>query len=179
VACRHATLLRVLCQTAENSAYRNADHVVSMLPKVHGHMAAHGLDLRKLAIVPNGTTLDEWQGEPQPLRDDGGRLTGRGPSQGRHHRRLCGGRWASRIRWTRCWMRRALLRDEKIHFVLVGDGHLRERLQERIAQLQLPQVSLWPPIRRRRYLRCWPPPTSPGLVGSVSRSTASASRRTS
>jgi hypothetical protein len=26
--------------------------------------------LQKLTIVPNGITLDEWQGTPAPLRDD-------------------------------------------------------------------------------------------------------------
>ncbi len=59
-----------LVQAAENAAYRDADAVVSMLPKVHEHMAAHGLDLRKLHIVPNGISLDEWQAAPPPLRED-------------------------------------------------------------------------------------------------------------
>ena len=60
----------MLCQAAENYAYRHADVVVSMLPKVAGHMQAHGLDLRKLHIVPNGIALEEWQGDPAPLRED-------------------------------------------------------------------------------------------------------------
>ncbi len=51
----------MLCQKAENDAYRDADVVVSMLPKVADHMRAHGLDLRKLHIVPNGVALDEWE----------------------------------------------------------------------------------------------------------------------
>ena len=46
------------------------DVVVSMLPKVHAHMAGRGLDLRKLHIVPNGIALDDWQASPQPLRED-------------------------------------------------------------------------------------------------------------
>ncbi|MFZ5543196.1 MAG: glycosyltransferase, partial [Pseudomonadota bacterium] len=48
----------LLCQWAEDAAYRDADVVVSMLPKVHDHMASRGLDLKKLHIVPNGITLD-------------------------------------------------------------------------------------------------------------------------
>ena len=39
----------LLCQKAENDAYRDADVVVSMLPKVQQHMAAHGLDLAQAA----------------------------------------------------------------------------------------------------------------------------------
>ena len=57
----------MLCQKAENDAYRDADAVVSMLPKVHQHMAAHGLDLKRLHIVPNGITLDEWSEQGEPL----------------------------------------------------------------------------------------------------------------
>ena len=49
-----------LCQRAEDAACRDADVVVSMLPKVAEHLAAHGLDLRKLHIVPNGIAVDEW-----------------------------------------------------------------------------------------------------------------------
>ena len=51
---RHPFIL--LCQKAENDACRDADVVVSMLPKVAEHLQAHGLDLRKLRIVPNGIT---------------------------------------------------------------------------------------------------------------------------
>lgn len=35
--------------------------VVSILPKVHEHMKAHGLDLKKLHIIPNGIVEEEWQ----------------------------------------------------------------------------------------------------------------------
>lgn len=48
-----------LCQAAETTLHRHADVVVSMLPKVYDHMQAHGLDLRKLYIVPNGIALEE------------------------------------------------------------------------------------------------------------------------
>src|SRR6478736_1173117 len=57
----------LLCQRAENDAYRDADVVVSMLPKVQQHMSSHGLDLNKLHIVPNGISLDEWEGETEAL----------------------------------------------------------------------------------------------------------------
>ena len=50
----------LLCQAAENYAYKHADVVVSMLPKVHDHMQKHGLDLKKLVIVPNGIVENDW-----------------------------------------------------------------------------------------------------------------------
>ena len=49
------------CQLAENTAYKKSDAVVSILPKVHEHMKAHGLDLKKLHIIPNGIVEEEWQ----------------------------------------------------------------------------------------------------------------------
>ena len=36
-----------------------------MLPKVHEHMAAHGLDLRGCTIVPNGIAPEEWAAAPR------------------------------------------------------------------------------------------------------------------
>ena len=135
----------VLCQAAENAAYRDADHVVSMLPKVHDHMAAHGLDLHKLAIVPNGITLDEWQGAPPPLRDDvAGALTAA---------RRAGativayaGSMGEPNSLDTLLDAAVLLKDEHFRFVLIGDGHLRGRLQQRIDTLQMSTVNLLPPI---------------------------------
>ena len=78
-----------LVQAAEDAAYRDADVVVSMLPKVHDYMASRGLDLRKLHIVPNGIALDDWQQAPQPLREDVTPRAGWGARSRPHGRRLC------------------------------------------------------------------------------------------
>ena len=50
----------MVAQAAENHAYRNADGVVSMLPKVQEHVALHGLPLHRLHIVPNGIPAVDW-----------------------------------------------------------------------------------------------------------------------
>lgn len=57
----------ILLQIAENYAYRNADEVVSMLPKVREHMENHGMAANKLKIVQNGIDPNEWVGKLQPL----------------------------------------------------------------------------------------------------------------
>jgi putative glycosyltransferase len=49
-----------LCQKAENDCYQYSDAVVSILPNVHEHVMAHGLDIKKLYIVPNGIVEEEW-----------------------------------------------------------------------------------------------------------------------
>lgn len=132
-----------LCQAAEDAAYRDADVVVSMLPKVHAHMAAHGLDLRKLAIVPNGIAPEEWQGAPAPLRDDVAAALDRRPG-----RTLVGyaGSMGRPNALDTLLDAAALLRAEPIDFVLVGDGHERARLARRIEAEALRNVVLLEPI---------------------------------
>ena len=134
-----------LCQKAENDAYRDADVVVSMLPKVAEHMRAHGLDLRKLHIVPNGVALDEWQGDAAPLAPEpavrlaalkaGGRtIVGYAGSHGLPN--------ALDVLLDAA----ALLQDSTISFVLVGDGHEKARLAQRVRDEGLANVALLAPI---------------------------------
>ena len=138
----------LICQSAEDSAYRRSDVVVSMLPKVQAHVARRGLDLKKLHIVPNGISPEEWKGTPDPLRQDVeqaidaarrevGVVVGYAGSMGEPNaldvlldamRLLQGGP------------------GRPLHLVMVGDGHLREHLARRIAAEGLARVRLLPPI---------------------------------
>jgi glycosyltransferase involved in cell wall biosynthesis len=134
-----------LCQAAEDAAYRDADVVVSMLPKVHGHMAAHGLDLHKLHIVPNGITPDEWQGQPPPLREDVAAAIATQRATGRTVVGYAGSMGLPNALDVLLDAARALQR-EPLAFVLVGDGHERARLAQRVLAEGLTQVTLLPPI---------------------------------
>ncbi|MBK6470877.1 MAG: glycosyltransferase family 4 protein [Betaproteobacteria bacterium] len=135
----------LLCQAAENAAYRDADVVVSMLPKVQGHMAAHGLDLKKLHIVPNGITLDEWQGTPPPLRDD---VSAALAAAAAAHGTVVGyaGSMGAPNALDTLLDASALLREEPFRFVLVGSGHEQARLAQRVADEGLTNVTFLPPI---------------------------------
>ena len=134
-----------LCQAAEDAAYRDADVVVSMLPKVQGHMADHGLDLSKLHIVPNGITPEDWQHQAAPLRDD----VARGSAEQRAAGRTVVG-YAGSMGLPNALDvlldAAALLRDQPLAIVMVGDGHERARLKQRVADQGLTQVTLLPPI---------------------------------
>ena len=126
----------VLCQAAENYAYKHADVVVSMLPKVADHMQSHGLALRKLHIVPNGIALDEWQGAPPALRDDVAQHIATQKAAGYTVVGYAGSHGTPNALDV---MQQAavLLKDKPFSFVLVGDGHEKPALQQQAQALGL------------------------------------------
>ena len=140
---RHPFIM--LCQKAENDACRDADVVVSMLPKVADHLHAHGLDLRKLHIVPNGIDLDEWQGLGTPLRED---VAAHLKAQRDAGRTIVGyaGSHGLPNALDVLLDAAALLRNEPIAFVLLGDGLEKPRLAQRVRAEGLARVALFDPI---------------------------------
>ena len=138
-----------LCQAAEDAAYRDADLVVSMLPKVQVHMASHGLDLAKLGIVPNGITPDEWPapgqgGLPAP-REDVAQAIAAQRAAGRTVVGYAGSMGLPNALDVLLDAAR-LTSGEPIAIVMVGDGHERDRLARRIQSEGLARVTLLPPI---------------------------------
>ena len=134
-----------LCQAAENYAYKHADVVISMLPKVADHMQAHGLDLRKLHVVPNGITLDEWQGDPAPLREDVARHMAAQKAAGRKVVGYAGSHGTPNALDV-LLQAAALMQTEPFSFVLVGDGHEKTALQQQAQALGLQNVAFFDPI---------------------------------
>ncbi|MED5619485.1 glycosyltransferase family 4 protein [Ideonella sp. BN130291] len=135
----------LLCQAAEDAAYRHADVVISMLPKVQQHMASRGLDLAKLHIVPNGITLDEWHGTGEPLRDDVAAAIRQAKAAGRTVVGYAGSHGLPNA-LDHLLDAAALLRGQAIQIVMVGDGHEKARLQQRVAAEGLDKVAMLPPI---------------------------------
>ncbi|MEW6707258.1 MAG: glycosyltransferase family 4 protein [Pseudomonadota bacterium] len=135
----------LLCQWAEDAAYRDADVVVSMLPKVHDHMASRGLDLKKLHIVPNGITLDEWQGEPPALRADVAQAMAAARAAGRTVVGYAGSHGLPNA-LDHLLDAAALLKGEPLQIVMVGDGHEKGRLEQRVRNEGLDNVTMLPPV---------------------------------
>lgn len=138
----------MLCGWAERSAYAHADGVVSMLPKVHEHMRERGLDLSRLTIVPNGLALDDWPAAPPPLPPA---LQAAIDDARRHGCALVthAGSMGLPNALDTLVDAAARLREHKICFLLVGDGHERERLLQRVRDEGLQDSVRWhPPITR-------------------------------
>lgn len=134
-----------ICQKAENDAYRLADVVISILPKVAAHVSAHGLDLRKLSIVPNGISPAEWQVKPQPLLNDLQTHIFRERHLGRCIVVYAGAHGEPNALDVLLDASR-LLPIGSFSFVLVGDGHERSRLLRRVDDENLHNVAMFPPI---------------------------------
>jgi len=134
-----------LCQKAENDACRDADVVISMLPKVADHFAAHGLDLRKLHIVPNGVSVDEWQGEAAALRADLAAHIARSKAAGRIVVGYAGSHGLPNALDV-LLDAAAQMRGEAVAFVLVGDGLEKAHLAQRVQTEALANVALFDPV---------------------------------
>ena len=134
-----------LCQKAEDDACRDADVVISMLPKVADHLAAHGLDLRKLHIVPNGISVDEWQGEPAALRADLAAHVAQARAAGRVVVGYAGSHGLPNALDVLLDAAK-LMRGDAVAFVLVGDGLEKARLAQRVAAEAIANVALFDPV---------------------------------
>jgi len=139
----------VVCQAAEDFACRRADVVVSMLPRVHDHLAGRGLDLSKLHIVPNGVLTEEWEQDGDALAPELSQHIQRVRSEGRMVVTYAGAHGLANA-LDSLLDAAAMLSSEPFSFVLVGDGAERERLQRRVASEGLVHVSMFCPIPKRQ-----------------------------
>jgi glycosyltransferase involved in cell wall biosynthesis len=108
-------------------------------------MKAHGLDLRKLHVVPNGIALDDWRVPPPPLADDAAAQLAALRAQGRTIVGYAGSHGLPNALDVLLDAAK-LLQDRPFTFVLVGDGHEKARLAQRVRDEQLAHVTLLAPI---------------------------------
>ncbi|MFZ2648522.1 MAG: glycosyltransferase family 4 protein [Burkholderiaceae bacterium] len=135
----------LLCQKAENDAYRDADVVISMLPCVAEHMQAHGLQLSRLHIVPNGIAQGDWQGEAEQLD---ARLLEHLRAQQAAGRTIVAYAGSHGLPNALDVLLDAarLLENEPFAFVLVGQGMDKPRLAARVLRERIQNVALFEAI---------------------------------
>lgn len=135
-----------ICQMAENTAYRDSDLVVSMLPNIASHAVGKGLPLDRLAIVPNGFSMSEWQlGSGQPLRGDIQTAVDAVHDLDQLVVVYTGSHGLPNA-LDNLLDAATYLCSESIRFILVGDGHERQRLVERVRTEKLINVQMFEPI---------------------------------
>lgn len=138
----------MLVQQAEDYAYRHADVVVSMLPKVRDYMESRGMAAQKLHIIPNGIDPTEWQSDNLPELETSIRaqltqfqsrclsIVGYAGTHG------VANALNTLIDTAQC------LENEKIIFVLVGGGSDKEALQSRVQHEKIKNVIFFEPIKK-------------------------------
>lgn len=139
----------VLVQQAENYAYRHADTVVSMLPKVHDHMEAHGLAPHKLHIIPNGISLEEWMGTLPTLDESVSKVLLQYKSQGKAIIGYAGAHGVANALDVLLEAAKQL-KDEKVVFVLVGNGSEKNNLQQKAKAELIDNVFFLDPIKKNQ-----------------------------
>ncbi|WP_238405669.1 glycosyltransferase family 4 protein [Photorhabdus laumondii] len=134
-----------LCQLAENAAYKHADVVISMLPKVQEHTKAHGLDLNKLHIIPNGVVIKDWINQLTPLNRSLEKLIVTEKNKG--HKIVCYSGAHGRPNALEKLLKTAsLLHDKPITFLLVGTGLEKDNLIKESQSLGTNNVIFFDPI---------------------------------
>ncbi len=134
-----------LLQSAEDYACRHADGIVSILPKVREHLEARGMAPHKLHLIPNGIDPDEWLAAPPALPESLDALLAGLRAQGRTVVGYAGSHGLANALDT-LLDAAALVRQQPLAFVLVGDGLEKARLERRARELGLAQLYFAPPI---------------------------------
>lgn len=135
----------MVVKAAEDYVYRHADAVVSVLPKVQGHVASHGMPLDRLHIVPNGVDLREWTGVLPALEAGVDDMLATLADAGNAIVGYAGTHGISNSLNTLLDAAR-LMREENVSFVLVGGGPEKAGLQVRARTEQLRNVFFIDPV---------------------------------
>ena len=144
---RHPFIM--LVQAAEDYAYRHADAVVSMLPKVRQYMESRGLAPHKLHIVPNGIDPAEWAAGGPPLGAPVTELLARLKAEGRAIVGYAGTHGVANA--MEVFLDAAkMMPDEPVAFVLVGGGPDKPALQARARELGLDNVWFVDPVKKEQ-----------------------------
>ncbi|WP_317201071.1 glycosyltransferase family 4 protein [Janthinobacterium sp.] len=139
----------LLVAAAERYAYRHADVVVSMLPKVRDYMESCGMAPHKLHLVPNGIDPEEWQEDGPPLDGAALALLSALKADGRFIVGYAGTHGVANALDV-LLDAAALMREDSCAFVLVGGGPDKALLQERARAEGLRNVYFVDPVDKRQ-----------------------------
>jgi glycosyltransferase involved in cell wall biosynthesis len=139
----------MLVQAAEDYAYRHADGVVSMLPKVREYVESRGMAPHKLHVVPNGIDPSEWFADSPNLQAGANNVLATLHDIGHAVIGYAGTHGISNALDT--FLNAAkLMREEKVAFVLVGGGPDKTSLQRWVGAEQLPNICFIDPILKQQ-----------------------------
>ncbi len=139
----------MMVQAAEKYAYRHADVVVSMLPKVREYMESRGMAPHKLHIVPNGIDPAEWQADNPDLLDTAREELANIKAQGMSIIGYAGTHGLANSMGTFIDSAK-LMKDENVAFVLIGGGPDKVALQHRAQDEKLDKVFFLDSVKKEQ-----------------------------
>ena len=139
----------MLLQAAESYAYRHADSVVSILPKVHEYVAHKGLAPDKLHIIPNGVDPEGWSSTiPYLAAEVKSRLVD--ITRAGHAIVGYAGNHGISNSLDAFLQTAQVMRNEQVSFVLVGDGPEKDELRRYASSEQLSNVHFIDPVPKEQ-----------------------------
>ena len=133
-ALRQQQIIRIL-ESIETFMYRQANHIVTVTNSFLQHITARGIDAGKLTVITNGADLESFKPQPRDnevtvkygLRDKF--VASFIGTHGMAHGLSTVLRAADRLR-----------KDQRIVFLLVGDGAEKENLERQAREMRLDNV---------------------------------------
>lgn len=126
-------------QLGENSAYKRSDKVVSLAPYAKEYMVKHGLREDKFVHIPNGVVLEDWE-QSQALPIEHEKILRGYREENKFIVGYFGGHALSNALDTLVDAAK-YIDDEQVQIVLVGDGVEKKRLQEKVAENGLSNIT--------------------------------------
>lgn len=127
--------------------YKVVDRVVSILPKTYDHMKQFGIKPEQFVHVPNGIDLEDWNATeslPNSVKEQIEALRAKGLFL------VCyAGSHAVSNALTNLLDAAELLKDQKVHFLLIGDGQEKEALQQYAQDKNIQNVTFLGRISKR------------------------------
>jgi glycosyltransferase involved in cell wall biosynthesis len=132
-------------QWAEDFAYKNVNHVVSMLPLTEAHMLAHGMSPGKFHYVPNGVDVGECPESETALPAQHQEVLSKLKLEGRFIVGYAGAHGVANALES-VISAAGLLVDSPVVFVFVGHGPEKSKLQRLAAELSPANIVFLPSV---------------------------------
>ncbi|XOF34028.1 MAG: glycosyltransferase family 4 protein [Candidatus Electrothrix sp. YB6] len=137
----------------EKQAYRNADSVVSLLPKAFQHMESVGLIKEKFQYIPNGIDRQEWKEDPEPFLKEYQELFDRLKKQGKFIIIYTGAHGVPNALDQLIDLKKINNNNAFYHFVLIGDGTEKDKIMKVSEVEKLSFITFLPRISKKQVIK--------------------------
>ena len=135
-------------QWAENYGYKNADKVVSLLPKADAYMQEHGMNPDKFVYIPNGIAASDWLNATQKMPNEHqNELSRLKHVENKFIIGYAGGMGeANALDFLLDAAK--LITNKSVAIILIGDGPKKEHLLARVSNENIDNVKILPAISK-------------------------------